>query len=74
MNVDILWKTILDDLKTTVTSASFHTLFSRTKLISFENGKAVVACDQPILLSIIEKKYATTIISLFKGTNICKRL
>lgn len=66
MDVDILWKTILEDLKTTLTRASFHTLFSRTKLLSFDHGTVVIGCDKPILISIIEKKYTAIIATLFK--------
>lgn len=66
MDVDILWKTILEDLKTTSTRASFHTLFSRTKLLSFNSEKAVIGCDKPILISIIEKKYSNEIATLLK--------
>ena len=66
MDVDILWKTILADLKTTSTRASFHTLFSSTKLLSFDHQKAIIGCDKPILISIIEKKYTTVIATLLK--------
>ncbi|OGG15658.1 hypothetical protein A3D77_01365 [Candidatus Gottesmanbacteria bacterium RIFCSPHIGHO2_02_FULL_39_11] len=66
MDVDILWKTILADLKTTSTRASFHTLFSSTKLLSFDHQKAIIGCDKPILISIIEKKYTTVIATRLK--------
>lgn len=48
MNVDILWSNFLDQIKTELTSLSFDTWFSDTKLYKLDNGKAYIIVPMPI--------------------------
>ena len=48
MNVDILWSNFLGQIKEELTSLSYNTWFSETKLYKLENGKAYVIVPMPI--------------------------
>lgn len=48
MNVDILWSKFLDSIKADMTSLSFTTWFSDTKLYKLENDKAYILVPMPI--------------------------
>ena len=48
MNVDILWSNFLGQIKEELTSLSYNTWFSETKLYKLENGKAYIIVPMPI--------------------------
>ncbi|OGG06998.1 hypothetical protein A3D05_02290 [Candidatus Gottesmanbacteria bacterium RIFCSPHIGHO2_02_FULL_40_24] len=52
-----LWATILADLELQVSEVVFRTLISQTSLESLDDGKAVISCNNPMLINIIEKRY-----------------
>ncbi len=48
MNVDILWSNFLEQIKTELTSLSFDTWFSDTKLYKLDKNKAYIIVPMPI--------------------------
>ncbi len=48
MNVDILWSKFLDSIKDEMTTLSFTTWFSETKLYKLDNDKAYIIVPMPI--------------------------
>ncbi|MCJ7740507.1 chromosomal replication initiator protein DnaA [Candidatus Microgenomates bacterium] len=61
MDTQKLWQTVLDDLQLQVSTAVFQTLLSQTTLISLKNDMAVIGCKNPMLITLIEKKYSDII-------------
>lgn len=57
MDTSTLWQTVLSDLELQVTKPVFKTLLSQTLLLSFENKTAMIGCNNPLLINLIEKKY-----------------
>ena len=45
MNLDNMWKTFLDKIKTKINDIAFETWFSETKLIKLDENKATVLCQ-----------------------------
>lgn len=65
MDQQILWQTVLSDLKLQVSKAVFQTLLTKIELLSIDNDTAVISCQQPMLLNLIENRYATLIKKTF---------
>lgn len=61
MDSQTLWQTVLSDLELQISRASFKTLLSQTHLVSFNNKRAIVGCNNPLLINLIEKKYRKVI-------------
>jgi chromosomal replication initiator protein len=61
MDTITLWKTVLNDIELQVSKASYQTLFSQTYLLSFDEKKVIIGCAQPLLISLIERRYADLI-------------
>ena len=57
MDEKILWQTILADLQLQVTEIVYRTLISQTNLESLNDKQAIINCANPMLITIIEKKY-----------------
>lgn len=57
MNLDDLWKLVLADIQTEVSTANFYTLFKKTYLISLDGSLATIAAPSTIVISMIQKKY-----------------
>ncbi len=57
MDQQILWQTVLSDLELQVSKAVFQTLLSKIELLSINSNTAVVGCQQPMLLNLIENRY-----------------
>ena len=57
MDVATLWQTILADLQLQVSEVVYRTLISQTNLESLNEGQAVINCNNPLLINMIEKKY-----------------
>lgn len=53
----MLWQTVLTDLQLQLSEVVYRTLISQTSLESLNNNKAVINCANPMLITIIEKKY-----------------
>jgi len=72
MNVDILWSNLLNQVKEELTSLSYNTWFSDTKLYKLENGKAYIIVPMPIHKKHLSDNYSQLIISKLAeitGTN-----
>lgn len=52
-----LWQIVLADLEIQVSKVIYQTFISSTKLLSLDDEKAIIGCNQPLLISLIEKKY-----------------
>jgi chromosomal replication initiator protein len=58
MDIQNLWQTVLADIKPQVTLAVYQLLRSQTSLLSFEGDVATVGCHKPMLIPMIEGRYA----------------
>ena len=61
MNVEVLWSNLLEKLKTELTSLSYDTWFSETKLYKLDNGKAYIVVPMPIHKKHLLNNYSTII-------------
>jgi chromosomal replication initiator protein len=61
MTTEALWQIVLADLEIQVGRVIFQTFISQTKLLSLNNETAVIGCNQPLLISLIEKRYSPLI-------------
>lgn len=59
--METLWQTVLSDLEIQVGKVHFQTLLSRTKLLSLTDQTATIGCNQPMIISLIEKRYSELI-------------
>ena len=72
MNLDNMWKSFLDKLKTKISNISYETWFSETKLISLDNGIAKVVVPYHIHKKNLSENYNDLIEETFleiTGTN-----
>ncbi|KKS97913.1 MAG: chromosomal replication initiator protein DnaA, chromosomal replication initiator protein [Candidatus Gottesmanbacteria bacterium GW2011_GWA2_43_14] len=56
-----LWQTILADLQLQVSKVVFQTLISQTSLEALNDKEAVINCNNPMLINLIEKRYQVLI-------------
>lgn len=61
MSNDILWKSILEEIKLTVSKAHFQTLFQNTQLVSLEKNVATIGCPSSYISNLIEARYYSLI-------------
>lgn len=61
MNTETLWKNILEELKISVSKATFQTVFLQTRLLSLENNIANIACHSGYIQRFIEDRYYSLI-------------
>lgn len=61
MTNQILWKSILEELKISISRAHFQTLFLNTQLLSLENNIATIGCPSGYIIDLIEKRYYSLI-------------
>lgn len=52
-----LWRAVLSELELQVSKPVFTTFFKKTQLASFKNKVAKIACPNPLVISMIEKRY-----------------
>lgn len=64
MNEQTLWKKVLAELQLEVSSAVFNTMFKHTRLSSFVNGVAAIACMTAVIAQLIETRYYALIKSI----------
>lgn len=57
INTNQLWRNVIDELKVTVSEATFKTFFSRTSLISLENNIATIGCLNQYFCEQTELRY-----------------
>lgn len=56
-NLDSLWTGVLTELKLSLSKPIFQTFFSCAKLADYKNQIATIACPNPYLADLIEKRY-----------------
>lgn len=61
MTNTILWKSIQEELKISISKAHFQTLFLNTQLLSLENNIATIGCPSGYIIDLIEKRYYSLI-------------
>lgn len=60
-NLISLWSSVLAELKLSLSKTIFQTLFSETYLKEYKNQIALIACPNPYLADLIEKRYYSLI-------------
>jgi chromosomal replication initiator protein len=58
MDTQHLWQSVLSELQLQVSKAVYQTFLSQTNLISFEGTSAVIGCQKPMMVTMIEKRYS----------------
>lgn len=61
MTNDLIWKSVLEELKISISKAHFQTLFLNTQLISLDNNIATIGCPSGYIQSLIENRYYSLI-------------
>jgi len=61
MNTEILWKSVLEEIKINVSKAIFQTLFQNTCLVSLQNNVATIGCPSSYIQGLIESRYYSLI-------------
>ncbi len=61
VNLDSLWSSVLTELKLSLSKTIFQTLFVDTSLKECKNQIATIACPNPYLADLIEKRYYSLI-------------
>ncbi len=56
-----LWNVVLDEMKTKVSQANFHTLFKNTYLLSLEESIATIAVPSTMIIDLLQKRFAADI-------------
>lgn len=56
-NLDNLWKKILSEIQTEVSSANFHTLFKGTSLLSLEDQVATISAPSTMIIDLLNKRF-----------------
>lgn len=63
MNLDILWTKVLNQIKDEISSISYQTWFSETKLYKLDNNKAYIIVPMPIHKKHLQDNYYNTIVT-----------
>ncbi len=63
MNEEVLWTKFLDQIKDELSSISYNTWFSETKLYKIKDGKAYIIVPMPIYKNHLADNYSNLIIS-----------
>lgn len=66
-NLDALWEKILSDLMPTVSKGNFNTVLKPTMLLSMDDDIATIAAGSPIMVNLLQKRFAETIKQSFKS-------
>jgi chromosomal replication initiator protein len=64
--LDTLWKKVLQDMQTKISTTNFHTLFKNTYLLSLEENIATVAAPSTMIIDLLQKRFAKDIASLLE--------
>lgn len=56
-NPDILWKKLLGEIQTEISSANFLTLFKGTALLSYDDGVATIAAPSTMIIDLLNKRF-----------------
>jgi len=61
MTNESIWKSVLEEIKISVSKAIFQTLFQNTQLVSLNNNIANIGCPSSYILDLIETRYYSLI-------------
>lgn len=61
MNLENLWSSVLEEIKLSVSKATFQTLFQNTSLVSLQNNVANIGCPSSYIQGLIESRYYSLI-------------
>ena len=67
-DLTVLWTTILDEIKPTVSTGNFNTILSPTQLLSLEDDIATIAAGSQMILGLLQSRFSSQIKILFKKT------
>lgn len=56
-NPEILWKKVLEEIQTEISSANFLTLFKGTMLLSYADGVATIAAPSAMIIDLLNKRF-----------------
>ena len=65
MNIDNLWNNFLEKIKPKISTLSYDTWFSNTKLISLDNNIAKILVDSPLQKKSLKETWYSTIVEVF---------
>lgn len=54
---EVLWKKVLEEIQTEISSANFLTLFKGTMLLSYEEGVATIAAPSAMIIDLLNKRF-----------------
>lgn len=57
MDTNTLWQIVLADLEVQVGKPLFKTFLAPTKLLKLTDKEAIIGCNQPMLINLIEKRF-----------------
>jgi len=63
LNLDLLWTKVLNQIKDEISSISYQTWFSETKLYKLDNNKAYIIVPMPIHKKHLQDNYYNTIVT-----------
>ena len=66
MDLDVLWTNILSQIKIELSSLSYDTWFSETKLDKIDNNKAFIIVSMPIQKKHLSENYSDLIKKQFR--------
>lgn len=61
MDTITLWDTILTEMKQSISTANFTTLFKPTKLLSLDDDIATIAAPSSMVMDLLQKRFVITI-------------
>lgn len=56
-NPEVLWKKVLEEIQTEISSANFLTLFKGTMLLSYAGGVATIAAPSTMIIDLLNKRF-----------------
>ena len=65
MNIDNIWNSFLEKIKSMIASISYDTWFKDTKLLSLDNNVAKILVDSPLQKKSLQETWYQTISDVF---------
>ena len=63
-NIEKLWQDLVSELRLTISPTVFQTFFAQTRLESLQENVATLACANPYLQDLVEKRYYSLLKSI----------
>ncbi len=64
--LSLIWENVLEEIKLSVSTVIFQTLFTKIKLTGFENNLAVISCPNYYINDLVQKRYLPLLWSCLK--------